>query len=1181
MLALVACTSSADDVDSGPSDSIPSSDAPDDTDPAGTDPPPATDADDDGLADVEAPDATGLPPIDEPDPEVIEGVLGNGLRYVIRSNDNPGGRVDMRLVIDAGSVDEQPDQSGVAHFLEHMLFNGTEEFPENELIATLRSFGASFGADINAYTNYDETVYELTMPTHDDAVVQTGVQILEQWLTSATLDPAQVEAERGVVLDEWRGSATSASGRIFTQLEALLLTGTAYEGRDPIGTEEAISAMTSDLLGRFYLDWYRPDNASVVVVGDVDPAEIEALLRAEFDPVSAVGTLTPRPDNRAEVPTEPAAIVHPDPDVAEGFASVILPLLDEPADETDGGVEAAAQRDVLDAIAFEIVATRLGNDALRGEAPFDDAAVDSSSIVEGLDAPEIYVAGDGEDLEAATQAVLDEFERVRRFGFTVDEVDRAVEAVRAAVDTEYAGRDTRQDADFAERYVSYVLLDDPIPTADAEYEFANEVLDRATPATVAYGMVERLDTSVPQILVVVPDAERADVPEAAVFVDQIVTTRDRDIEPREDAAPIDDALMVAPDPVEESSAGFLAEEADAGYIAPVLLEFDNGVNVSLNVTPIAEGEVAFEGRSPGGLEALEEVDVPAADASSAVLAGSGVATYDPVSLEAFLSDKDVQFSTGIDQFTEGMSGYTSSDDLEILFQLIHLQMTAPRVDELALDRYLDDELPYAEDPSIDPAYAEYVTLLDARYDDPRYLLPTVDSLSTVTVEDIERVVDDRFGDASDWNFAFSGDIDIDEVTDLARRYLGTLPGSGRIETPTFVEPPLPAGIVDVPTEGGTGSQANVSFLFTAPASIERIDDVAGLVAQEIITARLTDVIREALGESYSPSSMVQVAGGPTPNAEVYVSTSTGVELVAAVREAILGRAGRPRHERADRGRVRLRDRGRPSAARPDLQRADQRRGAQGAHRPGRQPRLHGLRRPVRPRRRTRHRHAGHLPGDLAPRRPVHRRHRHAQVAPSTSAHVGGGDVALADLDEVAAADLVADHVVDRVLARPGLAGDDVDLGAVDERDQGDRPEPLLDPGRRPLVLAQQQARIPHPDVVDADEPAPVAGLRFRDETARAHHDVALDPRQHPEAVATEADLERRGDDRVVVAVADRPLDLHLPHHFGEVVELVVAERADLLEHACGIGVGGPLGGLGSRSRSGRRDGHDLHCVRWV
>jgi zinc protease len=865
-LALAAC-SSTDDVDSGPSDSIPTTDASASTDPATTTEASTTEPDD-GLADV-------------------EGVLDNGLRYVIRANDNPGGRVDMRLVVDAGSVDEDADQSGVAHFLEHMLFNGTEEFPENELVATLRSFGASFGADVNAYTSYDETVYELTMPTQDDAVVATGMQILEQWLTSATIDPVQVEAERGVVLDEWRGSATSAGGRIYAELETLLLSGSAYEGRDPIGTDEAISAMTAEPLRRFYDEWYRPDNAAVVVVGDVDPAEIEDLIRAEFEPAAVTGSLEERPANRAEVPSEPAVIVHADPDVPEGFAAVILPLV-EGADGVDETPEAVGQREVLDSIAFEIIATRLGNDALRGEAPFDDASVDSSSIVEGLDAPEIYVAADGEDLEASTQAVLDEYERVRRYGFTVEEVDRAVESLRSFIDTEYAGRDTRQDSDFAEEYVSYVLLDDPIPTAEAEYEYASEVLDRATPETVSFGFVERLDEAATQMLVVVPESEVDDVASDAVFLEQILDVRDREIEPRDDDSTIDDALMVAPDPVEEVSAGLLAEGASDGFVAPVLLEFDNGVKVSLNVTPIVEGQVAFEARSPGGLETLEEADVPAADAAAAVLADSGVATYDPVSLEAFLSDKDLEFSTGIELFTEGMNGYSSTDDLEILLQLIHLQMTAPRVDELAVERYLDDQLPYAEDPSIDPAYAEYVALLDARYDDPRYLLPTVDSLSRVNAVDIDRVVQDRFGDASDWNFAFSGDLDIDEMTELARRYLGTLPGSGRVEEPTFVEPPPPAGVVDVDAIGGSGSQANLSFLFTSPASTDRLDDVAAMVVSELITARLTDVIREELGESYSPYAMVEVADGPTPNAETYISTSTGVELLADVRAAILG-----------------------------------------------------------------------------------------------------------------------------------------------------------------------------------------------------------------------------------------------------------------------------------------------------
>ena len=213
----------------------------------------------------------------------------------------------------------------MAHFLEHMLFNGTEEFPENELVATLRSFGASFGADVNAYTSYDETVYELTMPTQDPTVVATGLRILEQWLAAATLDPAQVEAERGVVLDEWRGSATSSSGRIFDELESLLLDGSPYEGRDPIGTDDGDQRDDPRAAaGASTTTWYRPDNASVVVVGDIDtaddrwrgsrPSSVRSppMVRCPTDPTVRAESRRPRSRRRCVA----------DPDVAEGFAAI-------------------------------------------------------------------------------------------------------------------------------------------------------------------------------------------------------------------------------------------------------------------------------------------------------------------------------------------------------------------------------------------------------------------------------------------------------------------------------------------------------------------------------------------------------------------------------------------------------------------------------------------------------------------------------------------------------------------------------------------------------------------------------------------------------------------------------------------------------------------------------------------
>lgn len=839
----------------------------------------------DGSTPVVAPDPTGLPSVADPDPAITIGAFDNGLRYLVRENDNPGGRVQMRLVVDAGSALETEAQVGGAHFLEHMLFNGTEQFPENELVAVLRSFGAAFGADVNAYTSYDETVYELSMPTEDPSVVATGLDVLAQWLTAATIDPAQVEAERGVVLDEWRGSEASSEGRIFDTLEQLFLTGSPYENRDPIGNETAITAMTAEPLREYYDDWYRPDNAAVVVVGSIDAGTIEQGLADRFGPVVARGASPDRPELVVEPSTEPQYALLADPDVAEGFAQVTLPTA-APAD--DGLTpEARLQRQLLDSMAFDIIATRLGNDALRGEAPFDDARVDSSGFVRGLEAPEIVVSADGDAMEASVQAVFDEYERVRRFGFTDTEVERAVSTLRAAADSQYEGRGSRQDADFADEYVRHVLTDEPIPTADAEYDLVTEILDRATPETVAYGFVDRLASTGAHMMVVVPEAEAAAVPGEDVFLAQAQSMRDRDLEPRSDEAGIEGELMVPPEPVEEVSRSELSDGSAVSFVAPQVLEFDNGVTVSLNVTDIVEGQVAFEARSPGGSSTVADADVGAADASGSIVTTSGVATYDQVTLEDYLADKDVVLDIGLDVFTEGMAGSAATADLEVLFQLIHLYMTQPRVDPLAVEQYVDDELPYAADPSIDPSYAEFAALLDARYDDPRYLLPSVETLNAITAGDVERVFRDRFGDASDFSFAFSGDFDVDEAVDLARSYLGTLPATGRTEAVDFVEPPPPEGVVTTDVTAGEGEQAIISFLFTAPATPDRRDDVTALLVQEVVGNRLNDTIREELGDSYSPFAIVEVGSGASPAAETYLANTTGPELVAEVEQAVL------------------------------------------------------------------------------------------------------------------------------------------------------------------------------------------------------------------------------------------------------------------------------------------------------
>ncbi|MEL6894423.1 MAG: insulinase family protein, partial [Actinomycetota bacterium] len=424
--------------------------------------------------------------------------------------------------------------------------------------------------------------------------------------------------------------------------------------------------------------------------------------------------------------------------------------------------------------------------------------------------------------------------------------------------------------------------------AQREFDCFTEALDRATPETVLHAFADLVERGAPHIVAAVPSDESAVAPDAAQLVEIAEAAPTRDIAPRTDESAIGDSLMEPPAPVDAIDRFQLSDGTFTPILDPTVVRFANGVTVAFNRTQIVEGEVFLLARSPGGLAAVADDDVPDADALRDVVGESGVADFDPVALDAFLDDKQVSLTPFVDQFEEGLFGSSATSDLETYFQLIHLSLTEPRVDPVALDRYLDDELPRAEDPSIDADYAELKTRLEARFDEPRFLLPTPETLGTVDAEGILRVAVDRFGDAGDWTFSFSGDVDIERGIELAATYLGTLPSTGRVETASYAEPPPPDGVVRADAEAGEGAQANVSFLFTSGASSSRIDDVTARVVDEVIGNRLTDFVREELGDSYSPFGSVTLGSGATPKAEIYISVSTGPELVDDVSEAVLG-----------------------------------------------------------------------------------------------------------------------------------------------------------------------------------------------------------------------------------------------------------------------------------------------------
>lgn len=891
---LAACTSGTDESASDPSTDQPVEDGPstDDGDPEGTE------SESEPNDDLTSDDSTGATRPERPplpglldssnekivnDSSVRTGMLDNGLRYYIRENDNPGGKADLRLAIKAGSVDEVGPSTGVAHFVEHMLFNGTEQFPENELIDVLRSFGAAFGADINAYTSFDETVYSLSVPSEEQSL-QAGLNVLEQWLSHATFDADQVVAERGVVLDEWRVRTQSVTGRLFEVVEQMYLTGTPYQGRSPIGTAESISGMTDIELREYYDTWYRPDNAAITVVGDIDAGAVEADIERLFGPaVSRADQPRAPEDVRLTTANGPAFGLHADPDQRTVDLEIALPL---PVFEGNG--TAAWRAQLIDLIAYDALVRRLDQDIAAGLAAFDQVGPESNSFVESLDAPGLFATTDAARVTDAIQALLDEHERVYRFGFGNDEVETAKSALRAAYDTFFAGRDSAQDVDYADEYVDHFLTGSPYPSIADEYEISVGILNAITAEAVDLRFGARWANSHPHVIVSTPESDAERMPTQADVLTMIAELEGRQLEPRLAQRDLPDALMQRPDGVSPISVDDVVSGGDRLF-DPVEIVYPNGVRVILNSNVIVEGQVFFQASSPGGSSLVADEDVVDALYAADLVTTSGVGDFNQAELAQILAGSDLEVSAWIAPYRDNFAGSAATADLEDALQLMHLYMTQPRFDPVALSQLQNQYGPAIEDPASSPGLAGDDALLDARYPgELRYaVLPTSEQFDTLDLAGVERVWRDRYGDAADWVFVFSGDFDIENATDLMGAYLGSLPAIAP-EQWIDVEDPPPSGIVRTGVEAGTGDTASVALLFTGTL----VDPDAELrvhadIVTEVIDARLTDVVRERNGDSYSPFAITYLTTDPDPVIETYVAVTGSPDRIEAVADLVV------------------------------------------------------------------------------------------------------------------------------------------------------------------------------------------------------------------------------------------------------------------------------------------------------
>ncbi len=829
-----------------------------------------------GSADAPGPLEVSLDQIIPIDPAIRTGKLDNGLTYYVRANSEPANRAELWLAINAGSLQEDNDQQGLAHFLEHMLFNGTENFPKQALIDFFESVGMTFGPDINAYTSFDETVYMLRFPMDDPAAVDAAFAVLVDWAANASIEPEEVELERGVVLEEERLREQNANGRINKAILPFLLGDSRYAARLPIGQVDVISNAPAETVRRFYEDWYRPDLMAVIAVGDFDAEQFETRIREQFS-----GLTNPdQPKERAiyTVPAndEPNYLIVTDPEFPVTFVEIDYQQPSRPLDT------AGAYRDMLVGGLFErMLNLRLEEISREADSPFVGAGVGSSNLVRTLEAISVSAQVQDEEVLLGLEAILTEVERVRRHGFTQSELERAKEEILNRYQRLYNERENNESGSFADEYKRNFLEAEAIPGIAYEYLLATRFVPEITIDEVNRQADRYVGEKGRAVLVVAPQSAADALPDEAALAAVIAGIDGKEIAAYEDVEVADALLDEAPAPVD------IVSRTTLEAIDTVDLELANGVRVLLKATEFREDEVIFSAFSPGGSSLVSDADYTEAALISNVVNQSGLNGYTYNEVLRILSGQSVNVSPYIDETEEGFVGGAGDDFLLTLFQMIYLYGTVPQADEAAFDTLQDQARAFLRNRATLPNAAWEDAFTTARYGDS--IRHQVFSLADIEEMDRERafaIFQERFADFSDFTFVFVGRFDIEQMVEWSQIYLGNLPSAGQEERWLDVSPNPPAGVVDEDVFAGQEAQSLTRLLFTGPVEPTPENRLRLRLLEGVIDILAREELREKRSGVYSSSVSAGLLAEPDELYEVSVVFGSDPERAEELVDAL-------------------------------------------------------------------------------------------------------------------------------------------------------------------------------------------------------------------------------------------------------------------------------------------------------
>ena len=808
------------------------------------------------------------------DSAVRVGKLENGLTYYIRHNEYPKQRAEFHIAQAVGAILEEDHQNGLAHFLEHMAFNGTEHFAGKGIIEYFESIGVNFGGNINAYTSLDETVYRLSeVPTVREGIIDSALLVMHDWACGLLLLEDEIDAERGVIREEWRTGA-QANRRMWKAINPLKYPGSQYAKRDVIGDTAVINNFAYDALRDYYKKWYGPDNQAIIVVGDIDVDQIEQKIKVLWADVPARENRGERPLYSVNDNEQPIVAIVRDKEAQ--YTRIELEFKKDQLPKELRGTNV----DYLQTIAIELVCdmfnNRLSELSMKPEASFVGAGSYYGELVKEKDAfVAIYLAKQGQEV-AAYKDLLTQLEKMRRYGFTYAELDRVKKETLAAYEKSYNERNTVRNIAHAQEYIRHYLDGSPIPGIKWEYEMIQQILP-ALSLDMLNQIAGQLVTDHNLIISFqAPEDENVVLPTEAEAVEMLAAVKNEEIE-----APVEEAIrenLVETAP----KAGKIKKTTYNETLGVTEWTLSNGVRVIVKPTTFKQDEILFQGVSKGGASLVATEDLPSSMLASTIVDFSGLADMSLTDLQKALTGKNVSHSVSINNNTEVVSGSSTVKDLETLLQINYLSFTAPRRDEEAyqtLMSVLNSQLANRDkNPKV--AFSDSIQMM-ANDHSSRIVLQDLAWLEKVNLDKALEVYKARFANPADFVFTFVGNVDpADKVFQkMVCTWLGGLKTSKKKESVRDNGVRAPEGInknyFTRPMEIKTASNRIQYTSYDMPYTLA--NDLNMEMIGRILSTRYLESIREREGGSYGVGCSGTMEIVPVPCARLIMQFDTDPE----------------------------------------------------------------------------------------------------------------------------------------------------------------------------------------------------------------------------------------------------------------------------------------------------------------